>query len=800
MKIRSLVTILVILILLMTAAGCGRPEAKKMKFYHKGRVLYEKSEYAKARLEFKNALQIDPRFADAYFMLGQTALRQGDLRNAYAYLSRTVDLAPGNIEAQLLLGKILLTAGIPGKALEKANTVLARDSLNTEAHLLKAGALIADRKEDQARLILVGLIKRGVRKPDLYLMMARIFQTKNEGARVEQILKEGEEANPESVPLLLSLAHLYAGTGRIGETEKTLKRIVTLQPRNTAHRLNLASLYWDTNRKEEAVQELGWITRSAPSDEGAWMSVAKFYLSKRKADDGEKTLKAGVSKNPRSMNLRFALSELYMGTGRTEGAISILKESLSIPKDERSPDIARIKNALALCHLLRGETDQAQIYVNDALRVFPKNQDLHFTKGKIYLKNGDSSNAVSEFRSLVGENPQFIPGYLALADAHILNRDLDLAVKVLREPLKDAPDSMDLLLALARVYVMKKDPDSARSTLRKALEYHPDHYQIHADIGDLFLAQKDFRKAEQEYRAILLKHPDREIGYVKLARSSMTQGKPGQGIFVLEEGYRNIPQSWQLFDLLVRAYLAKPDYTKAVLLCRDRILKNPRDAFAYNILGKLYGSRKEYTKAQSAFEHAIRIQQVWPEPYGNLARMYMAQGKRDDAIRRFERAISENPKVAAPYLSLGMIYELSDDYAGSSRTYAKALAEIPDLWPAANNLAFILSNHPSAKADIERALALARRAQSIAPNEPAVIDTLGWVYFRMGDMRQASAYIGSALDRAPQNPTYNYHMGMVHYRSGRIGDAREKLAASVRGNEKFEGRDEAERTLLALRK
>ena len=53
------------------AAGCGGPEQKKMKFYNKGKALFEKGDLRKARLEFKNAIQIDPKFCGCVFHAGR---------------------------------------------------------------------------------------------------------------------------------------------------------------------------------------------------------------------------------------------------------------------------------------------------------------------------------------------------------------------------------------------------------------------------------------------------------------------------------------------------------------------------------------------------------------------------------------------------------------------------------------------------------------------------------------------------------------------------------------------------------
>ena len=54
--------------------SCSSQEEKKMKFYNKAKALYDQGDYVKARLELSNALQIDPEFADAYYMLGMNEL------------------------------------------------------------------------------------------------------------------------------------------------------------------------------------------------------------------------------------------------------------------------------------------------------------------------------------------------------------------------------------------------------------------------------------------------------------------------------------------------------------------------------------------------------------------------------------------------------------------------------------------------------------------------------------------------------------------------------------------------------
>ena len=127
-----------------------------------------------------------------------------------------------------------------------------------------------------------------------------------------------------------------------------------------------------------------------------------------------------------------------------------------------------------------------------------------------------------------------------------------------------------------------------------------------------------------------------------------------------------------------------------------------------------------------------------------------------------------------------------------------ALEINPNMWVAANNLAALLSEKPGSAKDLERALTLAKRAQVLRPEELAVQDTLGWIYYQMGDINQALILIEKALSGQPESPVLNYHMGMALYKSGRAAEAREKLAKAVKGDDWFDGREEAERVLKEL--
>ena len=114
-------------------------------------------------------------------------------------------------------------------------------------------------------------------------------------------------------------------------------------------------------------------------------------------------------------------------------------------------------------------------------------------------------------------------------------------------------------------------------------------------------------------------------------------------------------------------------------------------------------------------------------------------------------------------------------------------------------MAFLLAENSSERPDHERALNLAQGALKMRPGDPAILDTLGWVHYRLGNNSQAGELIEQALAGAPDAAILNYHMGMVHYSNGEKEAAINRLDKALQNEGDFYGRDVAVSTLKKLR-
>jgi tetratricopeptide (TPR) repeat protein len=126
------------------------------------------------------------------------------------------------------------------------------------------------------------------------------------------------------------------------------------------------------------------------------------------------------------------------------------------------------------------------------------------------------------------------------------------------------------------------------------------------------------------------------------------------------------------------------------------------------------------------------------------------------------------------------------------------LTQFPDLWIAANNLAYLKSEYPRSSNDLEEALELAKRAYQLRPDQANTADTLGWIYYKMGDPKRSLPLLEEAVNQVPQAAIFNYHLGMVLYSTGDKEKARGNLKKATESGEDFIGREEAVKTLRRL--
>jgi Tfp pilus assembly protein PilF len=93
---------------------------------------------------------------------------------------------------------------------------------------------------------------------------------------------------------------------------------------------------------------------------------------------------------------------------------------------------------------------------------------------------------------------------------------------------------------------------------------------------------------------------------------------------------------------------------------------------------------------------------------------------------------------------------------------------------------------------------LAEKAHTVNPNETVIMDTLGWIHYKLRNYDQSLQLLERSLSQKPENAITNYHIGTVLYQSGKLDQAKMHLKRAIRSNEDFIGREEATELLGKL--
>ena len=153
----------------------------------------------------------------------------------------------------------------------------------------------------------------------------------------------------------------------------------------------------------------------------------------------------------------------------------------------------------------------------------------------------------------------------------------------------------------------------------------------------------------------------------------------------------------------------------------------------------------------------------------------------DRAIDAYDRAIARIPKPQEQHWSLffsrGVALERSGKWAKAEPDLLKALELEPEQPSVLNYLGYSWADQ---RIHLDRALPMIERAVELRPRDGYIVDSLGWVHFRLGNVEKALGYMEQAVELRPQDPTINDHLGDVYWRVGRRAEARFQWERALR--------------------
>jgi len=242
-----------------------------------------------------------------------------------------------------------------------------------------------------------------------------------------------------------------------------------------------------------------------------------------------------------------------------------------------------------------------------------------------------------------------------------------------------------------------------------------------------------------------------------------------------EEVLTESPEDVRALMVLVQNYSAQNQLQAGLQKARQYAAGRPGSAPVQQFVGQLLLTNGDLAGARQAFEKARSAKPGLVTAELALAQIDMGERKRSDARRRLQGIISTQPDNAPARVLLAQLEMTEGRNNAAIEHFRKAVAADERNSFAVNGLAYLLADNKQ----VDEALKYAQKAKEIAPNEPAVDDTLGWTYFQKGMYTAAVPYFERAVTRGG-TALRRYHLAMAYLKAGDSRRGREALDAALK--------------------
>ncbi len=750
-RFRRLASSVLALQLAAVAACSTSPDVRKQRFFDSGTRYFDQAKFREAAIEFRNAVQVDQKFAKARLKLAQSYERLGDVQNAYQEYVRAADLLPDQQDVQLRAGIYLLAARQFDDAKLRAEAVLALDSQNVEAQVLLGNSLAGLRNFDQAITEIEQAIRLDPTRAASYANLGVVQMRRGRADAAEAAFTRAVSLQPKWVPARLALANHYWATGKIADAERQLHEAIDLEPTNPIANRALALLYLSSNRGAAAEPYAKALASSTTP-----FALADFYLLQNRTGDAIAQLERLRSDAKTATPAGRRLVQARAIAGDRDGAQQLVKELLAAnPKDTES--------LLLSGQLLaqQGKIDEALAQLKAAAEVDPNSASLQFALGRLHMIRADYDEAGRAYREVLKLNPRAAAAQVELARVELVSGHVESSIQTARDAIRNEPANLDGQITLIRGLIAARNVKEADRLLGPLLAAHPKRATLHTLRGFLAAAERDSLQARRSFEEALALDPAALDALSALVALDISTGKPAAARARIDA-----------------RLAAQPDRPELLL-----------------ISARVAAAAKDFDTAEQHLKRALQIDAGFLAGYRTLAEVYVAQGRLAEARRELETFVVRQPKSVAALTMLGMLAESQQDSDAAQQHYERALDLEPTASVAANNLAWIYAEREQ---NLESALELAQLAAQALPNAAEVQDTLGWVLYKRRTSDRAVVALEQAVKLAPGNSTYRYHLGLAQIQAGNPTAARQSLERALSGAPPFPDAAGARRALADL--
>ncbi|MGE0486786.1 MAG: XrtA/PEP-CTERM system TPR-repeat protein PrsT [Gammaproteobacteria bacterium] len=796
---------------------------------------------ADATAALERAMRLNPADLNGVTSLAVGYLAQNDVDKAVSELSTAVEQ-----NSDYAMGKYLLAA-----------TQLKQG--NVEAARAAAEQLVEERPQDALYANLLGVIEQvsgdmdkarasferalGIDPSFLPAAMnvARLDVAANDWDAAEKQFQHMLEVDPAHIGALNALAVRRVAEGRMDDAIGFLERLRAAAPADVSSRLLLAQARFQQGRIEESLDVTREVLSLAPENLTARLFAARGELYEGNLETARAHARAALEQAPEMFESNYLAAIVELRSGNEERARELLRKATAI-----SPDVVVARDVLSRLDPKSGGK-AGPTAVDGAVRL----RELASSK--------QIKEALAVARAQAAAHPDDSNAQFLVAAAHMAAGDVAAARKSVEEVLAATPDNLAAMINLARIETIAGEIEAARGWYRKILEHEPDHLAALLDLARLSPPTEADALIRKAYAA----DPQSDAVMMAMVDNALSREDPAAAAPILDQLYRRAPFDGDVLNLAVRTYLGLGKLTEASAAATTFAERFPARVDANILHGVVYLVKGDRNLARRALTQATELEpantvpramlaqlefdtgqldaareqlaaldklgyrspetsklkadiawrggdkqaavalyrQAWEaspgaEETAAYARGRWSTGERDAAHELLLKALAAPDAAPALHEVLGDMYYAEGQHAAAAEQYRALLDATPDNAVVLDKLAELYEILGD-----ERAFATAQRAQELAPDDPQILATYGWLLVKSGQVERGQGLIERALAKgenafAPvELATTRFHLATAYRQSGKKAAERRELTALIESGVDFPERDVARRLL-----
>jgi putative PEP-CTERM system TPR-repeat lipoprotein len=716
-------------------------------------LLFAKNQTAEALAAYRKAVEVKPDFLAGHAAVTAMLLQQGNLTEAAAQVEQIKKFAPQHPQTKYLEAQLAFQKKDFKLARELVQQVLKASPSNVQGLQLGGAVELQLNSPLPAESYLSKALQLAPELPLARRLLVVTYLRSGQPAKALATLLPG--LNRENVdPGLLSVAgEVYLQNGDVKKAEEYFTKAAQQNPKDGRNRTSLALTHLMGGQADSAFAELQDIAESDTGTTGD-LALISVHLRRQEFDKALKAIDGLEKKQPDKPLASQLRARTLLAKRDMAGARKSFERALTI-----DPSYFPAVASLSAMDMADKKPEDAKKRFEAVLAKDPKNSRAWLALAEIAARSGAANDEVAKLvGNAVAANPTDVVSRLMLIDLHLRNKDVKAASSAAQSAVAALPDSPEILDALGRTQQAAGEFNQAIASYNKLAALQPLSPLPHIRLADVHMAEKNKDAASGSLRKALEIKPD------------------------LLEAQR---------ALIVLALDGKK-VQEALTTARTVQKQRPKEAAGYVLEGDINAAQKNWDGAATAYR--VGLKQVnSPELAIKLHSVLLVAAKGAEADKFSAAWQKDNPKDAAFLLYLGDRAMARKDYGGAEKNYAAVIKLQPNNAIAYNNLAWV-----SGKLNKEGAIAYAEKANTLAPNQPAFMDTLAVLLSDKGDYAKAVELQNKALALQPQNALFKLNLAKIHIKGGKKDLAKKELDELTKLGEKFPGQAEVASLLKVL--